>query len=507
MRIPLALLVIELAYGSIQITNKNFWKAKDQASEMEWIVALKDPTIKKSDVLTRLKDIKTRLNTIGFPVHKMFKLNFGDEDEGAVTVKASPKRMLALAALASQFKNASDFFKSNIGHIEPVLPIRSTGDVTTQRLKSAELWGLDALAPGLDAKYKYDRTGKNVEAYIFDSGIQVNHKEFKRDDGTSRAFSFFNAIPNEADTDLNGHGTHVAGIVGGNTYGVAKGALLKGVKVLDAEGNGNSAYLLDGLAAVVQSLEERINNGEEINGVVINMSLGGPPSKFFNNLLTKLALWNVPIVVAAGNEDEDACESSPASSKGALTVGAVSVDGKRASFSNWGECVDIMAPGVNILSAYMDSKGKGDSTRIVSGTSQASPHAAGLVALLLESSPKKTVSDLKALLAEWSVSNLQTDTLKGAPNLFVTSPHTGEDTRSELKWASSSTSYKAKRTALSVLAGGIIAAIVFAVLAALFLVGYAIWNCHKKKEAAKEQKLEPVPELKLEDPDEDPPIR
>ncbi|KAI1474482.1 hypothetical protein K445DRAFT_9922 [Daldinia sp. EC12] len=213
-----------------------------------------------------------------------------------------------------------------------------------------------------------DSAGEGITAYIVDTGIMTTHEDFQ-----GRAVMGFNAVEEEEATDLNGHGSHVAGTVGGATFGVAKNVQLVGVKVLDAQGGGTNADVIDGLNFVASDAKK----GKS----VMNMSLGGPASQAVNDAIERLFSNGVVPVVAAGNEAQDAANVSPASSPNAITVGAIDqTNDRRASFSNFGSFVDVYAPGVDVESVGISSN---DATETLSGTSMASPHIAGLAAYLM----------------------------------------------------------------------------------------------------------------------------
>lgn len=252
-------------------------------------------------------------------------------------------------------------------------------------LQTNPIWNLDRLDQNnnlLNNKYYFYSTGgKDVNVYIVDTGVEITHPEFG-----GRATWGANLADN-INTDCNGHGTHVAGSVGSKTYGVAKMANLIAVKVLDCKGSGSNSGVIKGL----EYISQRFNNGKP--PTVINMSLGGPKSNILNSILAKMVNSGIHIVAAAGNENQDACNTSPASEPSVITVGAFSPMFHQSSFSNWGVCVNILAPGESIKSTYIQG-----TTKLLAGTSMASPQIAGIVALTLGENKNINPNELKKLL-------------------------------------------------------------------------------------------------------------
>lgn len=230
-------------------------------------------------------------------------------------------------------------------------------------------WGLARISsqePG-GSTYTYEGTGSGVCAYILDTGIDVDHPDFG-----GRAVFGANFADGSSDGDVQGHGTHVAGTVGGETFGVAKEVSLIAVKVLGDDGSGTNAGVIAGMEYVTTASDDCPN------GAVVNMSLGGASSSAVNDAAAAIVDAGLFLAVAAGNEGSDASGSSPASEPSACTVGATDESDGFASFSNYGSLVDVLAPGVDVESAT-----PGGGSEALSGTSMASPHVAGLAAYLL----------------------------------------------------------------------------------------------------------------------------
>lgn len=280
-------------------------------------------------------------------------------------------------------------------------PIAPTPDNPVQ---SPATWGIDRVDQRdlpLSNSYSVSGDGSGVTAYIIDTGIHHSHNEFG-----GRASFGINTIGDGNDEDCNGHGTHVAGTVGGSTYGVAKNVNLVSVKVLDCGGSGSWAGVIEGI--------EWTMNDAAGKKATANMSLGGGQVASVNAAVAALVTSGVPTVVAAGNDNADACDFSPASEPSAITVGSTTNNDSRSSFSNYGSCLDIYAPGSGITSAWI---GSDSSTITISGTSMASPHVCGSVALLLEAGID--VADVDGELATRSTADKVNDARPGSPNRLL----------------------------------------------------------------------------------------
>lgn len=231
-------------------------------------------------------------------------------------------------------------------------------------------WGLDKVDGTVDGSYSYTSSGSKTRIYIVDTGIDATHREFQ-----SRVVKGFDAFGENLDrTDCNGHGSHIAGIAAGSYYGVAKSATLVPVRVLDCNGVGTTTTLTDGIEWILANHSGSIG--------IVNMSLGGSKDAEVNSATARLVSAGFIVVSAAGNSNADACNVSPASTPGVIAVGAVDRSGAKASFSNWGSCVDILAPGVGINSANSLNH---NISSMRSGTSQASPFVAGAIATYISS--------------------------------------------------------------------------------------------------------------------------
>jgi subtilisin family serine protease len=268
-------------------------------------------------------------------------------------------------------------------------------------------WGLDRSdqrALPLNASYIYNQTGSNVDAYIIDTGIRLTHSDFG-----GRAITGFDAITaGGTATDGYGHGTHVAGTVGGTTYGMAKGVRLISVRVLDNTGYGTDAQVIAGLDWVVSN--------HTTNLAVANMSLGGDASTPLDDAVKRVVADGVVMCVAAGNDAANAANYSPARVAEAITVGATGSSDGFAYFSNYGTIVDILAPGVSIKSDYYSSD---TGTATMSGTSMATPHVAGAAALYLEAFPTSTPAQVENGIKASATPNAITSVPSGTVNSLL----------------------------------------------------------------------------------------
>jgi subtilisin family serine protease len=266
-------------------------------------------------------------------------------------------------------------------------------------------WGLDRIDQRdrpLSGTYTYNWTGSGVRVYVIDTGIRTSHTQFG-----GRASNVFDVNGGNGQ-DCNGHGTHVSGTVGGSTYGVAKSALLRGVKVFQCANTTSTSNIIAGVNWVTSN---------RIQPAVANMSVGGPASSSMDTAVQNLINAGVPVAVSAGNSNgADACTQSPARLAAAITVGSTTTLDARSSFSNIGTCLDLFAPGSSIPSAWYTSN---TATATLSGTSMASPHVAGVAALYRQAFPSASPATVRNAIVNNATTNRLSGIGSGSPNRLL----------------------------------------------------------------------------------------
>eukprot|EP00057_Strongylocentrotus_purpuratus_P032334 XP_787278.2 PREDICTED: proteinase T [Strongylocentrotus purpuratus] len=330
-------------------------------------------------------------------------------DFGSRLKDAFSARRFRLAKVLKTFRNMktlslelSEDAVEFLRRFDGVVHVEEDGVVRTQAVAS---WGLDRIDQRnlpLDNSYNPMNSGAGVNVYVVDTGVWPTHNDFG-----NRAVAAYDAVGNNNGVDCNGHGTHCAGTVAGTNYGVAKNANIFGIRVLGCLGSGSNSGIIDGMDWIV-------SNGRR--PAVVSMSLGGGASSTTDAAVRRMYDAGFTVSVAAGNSDEDACGTSPARSGYALTVGATDDTDARAYFSNYGSCLNIFGPGVDITSAW---KGSDSATSTISGTSMACPHVSGVAALILAASPSMSPSSVYSSILSSATSGKVTSRGWLSPNLLL----------------------------------------------------------------------------------------
>lgn len=323
--------------------------------------------------------------------------------------------------LTATYTDAIDGFAADLTD-DQVTALRANPDVVSiepdrvvavDDTQNGAPWGLDRIDQRtlpLNGTFTYSQTGAGVTAYVIDTGVYSAHREF-----AGRIAAGYTVVGDGRGTeDCHGHGTHVAGTVAGTTYGVAKQATIVPVRVLNCYGSGS-------FSGVIAALDWIVSHHQDGTPAVANMSLGGGASSTVNAAVARATADGVSVVVAAGNSNMSACSFSPASAPSAITVGATTSSDARASYSNFGSCLDVFAPGSSILSAYPFAGGvlNPGATAYMSGTSMASPHVAGVVAAYLSTNPTATPAAVATVLSDAATPGIVANPGTGSPNLMI----------------------------------------------------------------------------------------
>ncbi|MDP2635191.1 MULTISPECIES: S8 family serine peptidase [unclassified Pseudoalteromonas] len=363
----------------------------NRAIEGKYIVVFKTPTVLNTQSSDAIADFAS---TQSASLSNLYNVDIAQEFGGVlngVVINASAQKVQQMLS------------NPNIEYIEQDQIMSVAPLAQTNANQPNAIWGLDRIdqqSLPLNSNYYYDFDGSGVTAYVIDTGVRVSHNEFG-----NRASHGYDFIDNDADaTDCNGHGTHVAGTIGGSAYGVAKNVNIVGVRVLGCNGSGSNSGVIAGINWVK-------NNASGPS--VANMSLGGGASQATDDAVNNAVAAGISFVVAAGNDNRNACNYSPARAANAITVGSTTSSDSRSSFSNYGNCLDIYAPGSSIKSAWYNSN---SATNTISGTSMAAPHVAGAVALFLDETPSLSPSQIDTKLSQRSTKNTVSDAKSGSPN-------------------------------------------------------------------------------------------
>ena len=342
----------------------------------------------------------------GVPNSYIVVLNAGAKGRSVAAAAGISPRFVYEHTVQGFSATLTDAQVTALQHNPNVAYVEQDQHVAAATTQSGATWGIDRIDQRdlpLSGTYTYTPTGAGVTAYVIDTGILVSHTQFG-----GRASVAYDAVGDgQNGIDCNGHGTHVAGTIGSATYGVAKGVTLKAVRVLDCSGSGTNSGVIAGVDWVTAN---------HASPAVANMSLGGGASTALDDAVNRAISSGVTFAVAAGNDNLDACSGSPSRVPAAITVGATTSTDARASYSDYGTCVDIFAPGSNILSTWNTST---TATNTISGTSMATPHVVGVAALYLQGNPTASPATVTSAILSSATPGKVTSAGTGSPNLLL----------------------------------------------------------------------------------------
>lgn len=368
--------------------------ATDQATSQGVILGAEGPDVLAGQYIVSLRgDTSTQANARANVQSEARSLvdTFGGEVE---QVYAAAFRGFALSATEEQARQLAA--SGDVEYVEADGVARGATDQS-----NPPSWGLDRVDGVMDDNYASSGDGSGVTAYVLDTGVDMSHPDFG-----GRVTSGYDFIDNDPDaSDCHGHGTHVAGTVGGEEYGVAKAVDLVSVRVLDCQNAGAWSQIIGGIDWVAQNA-----SGPSIG----NLSIVGQANASVDNAVEGAIDSGVQMAIAAGNENEDACGTSPGRVSSAVTLGSTDEGDGRSSFSNYGDCLDLFGPGGNINSTSM-----GGGAELMSGTSMATPHAAGAAAIYLEANPDASPQQIADVLIDTADSGMVGGPGSGSPNLLL----------------------------------------------------------------------------------------